>query len=173
MKFSKLNKLAGAFFALVLGTSTLFSQGRQYRYMWENNVQQKTCINQPDGLSDQQKKTIDELRDKHFSAMAELHDKRQSATETEVKTSIRDEMLESILSFRKAVYNVLNPEQQKQFDLIHLKKEFSKKGNSGMNFCMENSPSRGNGICKRNRNFNGNNGANHRGRFRQGYCKSL
>ncbi len=172
MKISMLKQLAGVFLALVLGTTTLFSQGRQNGFRWNNSFQQGLCINQLNDLTDQQRKTIDELKDKHFSVMAELREKRVSAANPESRISLRDEMLESILVFRKDVYGVLNPAQQKQFDLINLKKEFSTKGNFGTNNRMGNGNNQGNGFCRNgNGRGNGNGCSNRPGRFRQGSCR--
>ena len=173
MKISKLNRLTGVFFALVLGTTISFSQGKNYMNSQNIRGNGYCYLNGIDNLSEKQKAAIQDLSEKHRSSMAELREKRFSESDPDKKSGIRTEMLESILAYRDKVKSLLTPEQQKQFDLAMLEKEFRGGGRNGMgqgygnrhgwrkgpgrsmNCCM-------NSGCDRNRGGNGN-----------GFCKSL
>ncbi len=172
MKFSKLKKLAGVFFALVLGTSVAFSQGKQNRYMGNNNVQERFNINQLNDLSEQQKKAITELNEKHMTKMAELREKRQSEYDPASKTGIRDEMLESILAHRNSIKQILKPEQQKQFDLLILKKDLLFAGIPRMNKGMGNRQGWRNNTTRECYCFNGNRCQGCQGRCKNGFGRT-
>jgi len=117
MKTSMLKQLAGAFFALVLGTTSGFSQRGSCRYPVNNRANQGLFLNQIDNLTEKQLADIDELRLKHKAVMADLYGKTIRETYPDKRLAIRIEQLESIRNQRKAIIGILTPEQQKQMDI--------------------------------------------------------
>lgn len=123
MNISKLSKFAWAFFALVLGTATVFGQGRRNaNNVWNN--QNQVCINQILDLSDDQKTKILEMNNIHQKEMAELRDERRSTIDEIEKNEIRGTMLKTVKTHREEVKSLLTESQQKQFG------EFSGQGNN-------------------------------------------
>ena len=122
MKISKLQKFAWVFFALVLGTTSLFAQGfgNRNRAFAQNN-QNYSCVNSISELTEDQVTDINNLQEEHWEAMAGLREKMWAATSLEEKNAIRDEMLESVVSHRSAVKQLLSEEQQKEFDISQLR----------------------------------------------------
>jgi len=119
MKISKLQKFAWVFFALALGTTTVFAQG------WRNgnrafNNQKAVGLNWIQDLTKDQKAEIDKLREKHFDEMAELRNQRSTITDPIEKIEIRSEMLKKVAAHRNKVKSVLTPEQQGQYEAIQL-----------------------------------------------------
>jgi hypothetical protein len=159
---SKLNKFAWVFFALALGTSTLFAQG------WRNgkqavNSRNNYCINQVSGLTDEQKTKIDGLNETHQVKMSELRTQRQSTTDAIEKSEIRTTMLKNVKAHRNEVKSLLTAEQQKEYDLLQA------RGNYGNGRGNANFQGRGQG---RGQQFAGNQGCGahtNRGGGRQGY----
>ena len=122
MKISKLQKFAGVFFALALGTSTLFAQGwRDGNRALVQNYERITCVDYLSDLTDEQVETITALEGKHQEQMDVLRDKRRSTTNWEEKDLIREEMLENVVAHRNEVRNQLNENQQKEYDLLQLR----------------------------------------------------
>lgn len=118
MKTSKLRKLAGAFFALALGTTTLFAQGYRFqsnRYLSQENA----CLSQISDLTEEQKNKILELENTHQEDMAELRAGRRSTTNIEEKDEIRSRMLNQVDAHQKEVKDMLTKSQQKEYDLLH------------------------------------------------------
>jgi hypothetical protein len=146
MKLSKLSKLVWVFFALALGTTTLFAQS------WRNGKQagngpNKNCINQVSGLNDEQKIKINGLKETHQAKMGEL----------------RTTMLKNVKAHRDEVKSLLTAEQQKDYDLLQA------RGNYGNGRGNGNFQGRGQG---RGQQFAGNQGCGahtNRGGGRQGY----
>lgn len=155
MNISKLSKFAWAFFALVLGTATVFGQGRRNG----NNAcynQNQVCINHISDLSDDQKSKILEMNNIHQKEMAELRDQRLSTADAIEKNDIRGKMLRNVKVHREEVKNLLNEKQQKQYDELFtgtLNNYQTQRGNS--NF-------RGSGQCQGRQGF-GRNQKNGRG----------
>ena len=122
MKTSKLQKFAWVFFALALGTSTLFAQGwRNGNRAFAQNNENVTCINYLSDLTDEQVNEITALDEKHQKEMDVLRDKRRATTNWDEKDLIREEMLENIVDHRVEVKNLLTEDQQKEYDLLQLR----------------------------------------------------
>jgi len=142
MNTSKLSKFAWAFFALVLGTATVFGQGRRNGNSMHYN-QNQVCINQISDLSDDQKSKILEMDVIHQKEMAELRDERRSTTDAIEKNEIRGTMLKEVKAHRDAVKNLLTESQQKQFEAFFM------QGNNYQN-------QRANGNFQGSKKFSGN-----------------
>ncbi len=157
MKISKLQKFAGLFIALALGTMTISAQGygRGNRAFAQNN-RNVTCVNYLSGLSDKQAEKITALETKHQEEMSVLRQKRRSTANWDEKNQVRDEMLENVASHREGVRNLLNKDQQKEYDqLLSQGKKYRNQPN-----CCAGAQSRGNKAGKnysRGRNGRGNN----------------
>lgn len=162
MKTIKLQKFVWVFFALALGTTSVFAQG------WKNgnrvNIQHNgMCLEQISGLTEEQKTQIWGMAENHQTAMAELRNSRRETVDAIEKNEIRGNMLKKVESLQTAVKNLLSVEQQKQYDLLHVKnnnfrnQNFSnQKGNGFKNACKNNYGqqqfARGNGKgCKGNK----------------------
>lgn len=122
MKISKLQKFAGVFFALALGTTTLFAQGmgNGNRAFAQNN-KRITCTDYISGLTDEQVASITELETTHQKMMNELRDKRRATVNWDEKDLIREEMLENVVAHRGKVKKLLTEEQQKEYDMLQLR----------------------------------------------------
>jgi len=170
MKISKLGKLAGVFFALALGTSTVFAQG--YRVQNNKNLSPgNTCINRISNLTKDQISKIQELEKSHLESMEQLRNDRRSTSNTEEKNKIRSEMLKQRDQHRSEVKGLLTESQQKEYNSFHLRennlrqnsREFRQGG--GFHRGFENGGqqiTRGSrGVCQRQssgiRNRNGQN----------------
>jgi len=159
---SKLSKFAWVFFALALGTTTLFAQG------WRNgkqggNGRNNYCINQVSGLTDEQKTKIDRLNETHQVKMGELRTQRQSTTDAIEKSEIRTKMLKNEKAHRDEVKSLFTAEQQKEYELLQA------RGNYGNGRGNANFQGRGQG---RGLQFAGNQGCGgrvNRGSSGQGY----
>jgi hypothetical protein len=159
---SKLSKFAWVFFALALGTTTLFAQG------WRNgeqagNGRNNYCINQVSDLTDEQKTKIDGLNETHQGKMGELRTQRQSTTDAIEKSEIRTTMLKNVKAHRDEVKSLLTAEQQKEYELLQA------RGNYGNGRGNANFQGRGQG---RGQQFTGNQGCGgrvNRGSGGQGY----
>lgn len=146
MKTSKLRKFAWVFFALALGTTTVFSQGLKNGKNRFNN-QNQVCLSQISDLSEVQKTQIQEMESIHQKEMTVLRNERRSTTDAIEKNEIRGSMLQNVKSHQTAVRNLLTDEQQKQYDLLHVKS--NKSGNK--NFGNQN----GNGFKNYSKNNSG------------------
>jgi Spy/CpxP family protein refolding chaperone len=152
MKKSKLTKLAWAFFALAVTSTTLYAQG------WNNGKQagngwNKTCLNQISGLSDEQKIKIDGLNEIHQAKMAELRTKRQSTNDAIEKSEIRTTMLKNVKAHRDEVKSLLTTEQQKQYDQLQARGNGNFQGR-GQGRGQQFAGNQGCG-CRGNRGFGG------------------
>lgn len=144
MKISKLQKFAWVFFALALGTSTLFAQGwRNGNRAFAQNNEKITCVNYLSDLTDEQLETITALENKHQEQMDVLRDKRRATTNWDEKDLIREEMLERIVDHRAEVKKQLTEDQQKEYELLQL------RGNNFRN--QRTAYQRGNGAGYGNR----------------------
>lgn len=142
MKTSKLRKLAWVFFALALGTTTVFAQG------WKNgknsnNNQNQACLNQISDLSEEQKTKIQEMESIHQKEMTVLRDERRSTVDAIEKNEIRGEMLKNVKSHQTAVRILLSEEQQNQYALLHARNQ-----NSGNKNCTGMRSGNNNGAGK-------------------------
>ncbi len=135
MKISKLQKFAWVFFTLALGTSTLFAQGwRNGNRTIAQNSKNVTCVNYLSDLTDEQVNEITALDEKHQEKMDVLRDKRRATTNWDEKDIIREEMLENIVDHRSEVKELLNENQQKEFELLQLRGNNFRNQNSNGNF---------------------------------------
>lgn len=121
MNISKLSKFAGVFFALAIVTTSLFAQGkRNINETYAQNSQVYSCIDVLPGLTEDQISAITELEEKHQERMAELRNERRSTINFDEKDLIREEMLENLVTHRSEVKKLLNAEQQKEYEILHL-----------------------------------------------------
>lgn len=161
MKTSKLIKFAWGFFALALVTTTVFAQG------WRNgnnavSNQNQVCLNQISDLSDDQKSKIQELDKINQEEMAELREQCRSTADAIEKNDIHGEMLRKVKAHREEIKNLLNEEQQKQYEqLFSSTTNFqNQRGNGNFRGCCQRQGRQGFGRnqgCGRrgNPNFNG------------------
>ena len=176
MKLSKLQKLAWVFFALALTTTTVFSQGWRNGNRYYQN-QNGNCLNYITDLSEKQQKQITEMEEKHQKEMAELRVKRRSSFDAIEKNEIRGEMLKKVEAHRNSVKNILNEEQQKQYDQLHAYGFYGRGQNFAYQNGIRNFQGRGNlsggrGFVRGNRGgqcyANGNGSGRGAGRFCRG-----
>lgn len=160
MKISKLQKFAWVFFALALGTSTLFAQGwRNGNRTIAQNNQAGSCVNLISDLTDKQIDAINELETKHQEEMDALREKRRATVNFEEKDLIREEMLENIVDHRSEVKELLNEDQQKEFEMLQLRGNNFRNQNSNGNFQGRGRAARqGNAMGFRNGNRGFGNG---------------
>lgn len=163
MKIRKLQKFAWVFFALVLGTTTLFAQGwRNGNRAFAQNNPNAPCLTQISGLTEKQSAKIAELNEKHQVAMTELRDEQRSTVDPIEKNEIRGKMLKKVKAHREEVKGLLTEDQQKQYDQLNFRgNNFrNQRGNGnfrgGGQFRGQQgfAASRGNG-CRGNRAGNG------------------
>jgi hypothetical protein len=126
----KTGKFAFVLIALILGTSMIYAQGRRnfnrpgYGYGYGSG----TCLTVFSNLTEDQKAKITELETAHQEAMAELRVKQRSTFEPIEKNEIRGEMLKKVQAHRDEVKNLLTEEQQKQYDLLHARAAYGRRG---------------------------------------------
>ena len=162
MKTSNLQKLFWVFFALIVTTSSVFSQGWRNGNIIQNN-QNQSCLQQISNLSKEQVQKIAELEKVHQESMTKLRTQRRSTNETIAKSEIRTEMLKKVAAHQNEVRNLLTAEQQEEYEMLH---------NNGRNLRNQRFAQNGNGKHRNRGNFanNGNNGCRGRGNnagFRQ------
>ena len=166
MKISKLQKFAWVFFALALGTTTLFAQGwRNGNRAFAQNNQNAPCLNLISGLTEEQSAKITQLNEKHQEAMDELRTERRSTIDAIEKNEIRGEMLKKVKAHREEVKSLLTEEQQKQYDQLYA------RGNNYGNQ-RGNGNFRGRGQFCGQQGFAGNRGKGCRGN-RAGYGQRM
>jgi hypothetical protein len=104
---------------LLLGTTTLFAQGRRNvnRPGYGNGYGPGTCIYALPGLTEEQKTKITELQIDHQKEMVEWRVKQRATLDPVDRNTIRGEMLKKVQVHREEVRNLLNEDQQKQLDL--------------------------------------------------------
>jgi len=167
MKTSGLQKFAWVFFALVLTTTSVFSQAWRNNYRINQN-QNGNCLSQISDLSDKQQKQIIEMEDKHQKTMAELRENRRDTRNAIEKNEIKGEMLKKVEDHKKAVKGILNKDQQNQYDQLHA---YGRNQNSGNNGGYANFRGKGNNHGNQNfargnrnnkRNWNSGQGRNNR-----------
>jgi len=152
MKISKLQKFAGVFFTLVLGTSALSAQGwRNWDRAFVQNNERITCVNYISGLSDDQVKAITGLETKHQEQMDVLRDKRRATVNWEEKDLIREEMLENVVAHRDEVRKLLNGDQQKEYDLLQLRGNNFRNQRVGYGYAQGRGYGNGQGYVRGNR----------------------
>lgn len=149
MKTSNLQKLLWVFFALIVTTTSVFSQGCRNGNKVQNN-QNQACLQQISNLSEEQVKEIEKLEKVHQESMTGLRTQRRSTSNAIEKSEIRTEMLKKVEAHQNGVKNLLSAEQQKEYALLH---------NNVGNFQNQRFAQNGNGKNCRNGNFanNGNN----------------
>jgi hypothetical protein len=126
----KTGKFALVLIALMLGTITLFAQGWRNvnRPAYNYGYGPGTCLNFLPGLTEDQKAKITELETTHQKAMVELRIKQRSTFEPIEKNEIRGEMLKKVQAHRDEVKSLLTEEQQKQYDLLHARTAYGRRG---------------------------------------------
>jgi hypothetical protein len=128
MKLSKLQKLAWVFIALALASTSVYSQNwRNVNRNYQN--QNGACLNYISDLTEKQEKQILELEEKHQEEMAELRNKRRAKFDAIEKNEIRGDMLKKVEAHRNSVKKVLNKDQQKQYDQLHLLGNYGRNQN--------------------------------------------
>lgn len=153
MRTNKLRKLVWAFFALTLTTTSVFAQG--WRYTNGTNQNQNNCLNAITSLNEDQKNQILEMEELHQNNMDEMRIKQRSTLDFEKKSEIRNEMTKMVADHRSAVKNLLTPEQQEQYDLLHLNRNYRNQ----QNFANRGKRNfQGSGQFAGNRQFNRGNG---------------
>lgn len=162
MKTSNLQKLFWVFFALIITTTSVFSQGWRNNNTVQNN-QNQTCLEQISNLSKKQIQEIEKLEKVHQENMTELRTQRRSTVNAIEKSEIRTEMLKKVTAHQNEVKNLLSAEQQKEYALLH---------KNGSNYTNQRFAQNVNGRNRGNGNFasNGNNGCRGKGNnagFRQ------
>jgi hypothetical protein len=118
MKTSRFKKLAWVFFALVLTTTSVSAQGFGHRNRIPQSIDGKPCIEKISDLTEKQKTEILAIRQKHQEEMVALREDRPSTIDFDKKDGIREKMLEQKVDHRNAVKALLNPDQQRQYDMI-------------------------------------------------------
>jgi hypothetical protein len=155
MKTSNLRKLFWVFFALIVTTSSVFSQGWRNGNTVQNN-QNQSCLQQISNLSKEQVQEIEKLEKVHQESMTELRTQRRSTINAIEKSEIRTEMLKKVAAHQNEVKNLLSAEQQQEYEMLH---------NNGRNFRNQRFAQNVNGRNRGYGNFasNGNNGCRGRG----------
>lgn len=128
MNTSKLKNIAWAFFALVLIASNVQAQGRGNGNVQKQNA---TCLEQITDLNEKQKTQILKLEENHQKEIDELRNNRRATVDASQKDEIRSEMLESVSAHQASVKNLLNADQQKQYELLHARSANFRNQNSG------------------------------------------
>lgn len=165
MKTSKLSKFAWVVFALTFTTSTLLAQGWGNRPRYNSGVV-GTCIEQISDLTQDQKVTIQKLRDSHMETMSKLREERRSTSSITEKENIRNKMLTSVEAHHNAVKQILTEVQLKDYENY-----LNSGGNSNScRFRRGSGKARiGNGYMEnQNRNMQGK---GRRGKGKQGPCR--
>jgi hypothetical protein len=140
----KTKKLLWMIIALMLATTTAFSQGygyanrpgRGYGYGNEYNSEYygkgygmgygygygnqaiPGILNIIPGLTEEQKSKIQETAINHRKVIAELRVKEMSTTDISERTKIREEILKKVLGHHDEIRNLLNDEQKEHYDLL-------------------------------------------------------
>lgn len=114
----KTKKFAFILIALMLGTTSVFAQGRRFANRPVRNYEPGTCINILLDLTEDQQAKIEELRTTHFNEMAELRVKQRSTYDPIEKNEIRGEMLKKVKAHRDEVRSLLTEDQQKKYDVL-------------------------------------------------------
>ncbi|MCG6188210.1 hypothetical protein [Maribellus maritimus] len=167
MKISKLKKFAGVFFALALGTSTLFAQGwRNGNRAFAQNNERVTCVNYLPDLTDDQVESITALENKHQEQMDVLRDKRRATANWDEKDIIREEMLENVVAHRMEVKKLLTEDQQKEYELLQL------RGNNYRNQRMAYQRGNGAGYGNQQGFARGNRGGSRGAGYGRGYYRN-
>lgn len=168
MKISKLSKFAWAYFAFALSATTVFAQGWRYGNN-VNNRQNGICLEQISDLNSDQKAKILDLEKNHQEKMTGLREKRRSTSDVAEKNQIRAEMLQNVEKHQTAVKNLLSENQQKEYDLLHFRRNNFRNQNSGNNVgrgrsgqCLGNGYNQQNNqqnfrCCVKNQRGKGNN----------------
>jgi len=128
MKISSLKKIAGVFLALVLGTSTAFSQGRRCRYPDNSGTNQRLFINRIDNLSEKQSTDINTVIKTHQETMSELYKKNQAVADPDQRLANRIEQLQAIRKHRNSIREILTADQKKQMDLNYRNQNYNRRG---------------------------------------------
>lgn len=140
----KTRKFFWMLFALILGVSTVFAQGRRFMNRPGYGMGAgygygpgSYCVNFIPGLTDDQQSKIAELTVNHQKAMAELVIKQRSTFDLVERDEIQGQIFQKVTAHRDEVRNLLNDEQKKQFDLIR------SRGMYGMGYGMGRRGGRG------------------------------
>lgn len=164
MKTSDLRKLFWVFFALVVTTASVFSQGWRNGNKVQNN-QNQPCLEQISNLSEKQVQEIEKLEKVHQGSMTELRTQRRSTSNAIEKSEIRTEMLKKVETHQNEVKNLMSAEQQKEYELLHnnggKNQRFAQNGNGrnrgNGNFANKGCQGKGSGARFKQNSGRGNN----------------
>lgn len=115
MKTSRLTRVAGIFFALIVSTQVAFSS-TTLDNKDKNKTNQKSCINSISGLTEYQKERIVEIERQNQTIKIELREKQHSARGKKQKEDIKIQMDKQDESYEFAIKALLSADQQLQFD---------------------------------------------------------
>ncbi len=140
MRTSLLKRFAGIFLALFV-TATVAVSSNNADGRGRNRTSGGSCVNSISGLNQEQKDQIISLNEGHQTAMNELREKRRSTSDLTQKDQIREQMNAQITTHKNAVKELLNANQQKQFDQI------VGNGGSQQNYGKQGKRRQGSGTC--------------------------
>ncbi|MEN8116623.1 MAG: hypothetical protein ABFS16_06560 [Bacteroidota bacterium] len=112
----KIQKMTWVFLALVLTTATTLVAQNQRNVNQYSQNQYRSCVDYISELSDKQKADILEMENKHQEEIAVLRNERRATYDLAGKDAIRKNMDEKVAAHRTAVKELLNADQQKQYD---------------------------------------------------------
>jgi hypothetical protein len=112
MKTSRLNRVAGIFFALILTAGVAVSGEIEEGKGRNNPGAQPTCIPSISGLSEYQKQRINQLEALNQATMKELQTKRRTASEKAQKTQLKKQMDKQAENHRNSITSLLSADQQ-------------------------------------------------------------
>ncbi|MEN8116622.1 MAG: hypothetical protein ABFS16_06555 [Bacteroidota bacterium] len=133
MKTSKLSKFTWVLFALTLATTTLFAQNRRNANQVNqvnNQTQNRSCVEYISGLTDYQKTKITGLEKKHQEEIVKLREQRRTTADAQAKDEIKVEIDKKVEAHRTAVKQLLNEDQQKQYDQLQASGPYNKNRNT-------------------------------------------
>lgn len=136
MKTLKIKKLTLVLLTIVLTGSTIFAQGwrggNRQGYGRNLNLPADSihpgCVNLIQDLSQDQKAEITSLEAGHQKVMAEMRSERRSTTDAIEKNEIRGKMLKQVKIHREEVRDLLNEEQQQQYNLLQASNQGWRQG---------------------------------------------
>lgn len=151
MKRTSLIKKLGSSLIIILLLTLSFGTEAQSR--------RNADCTQISNLSEQQNDQLSELKAKHFKVMDDLRAKRRACATAEEKAQVRNEMQAEVNRHKKAVNEILTPEQRAQYA------QSTPRGG-----CAYNRSGRrgGNDNC----NVNTNSCRRGKGRMGKGACRS-
>lgn len=151
--------LAMALFVLATGTINAYNGTGRNRSTQITN--EKSCVDQIQGLSNDQVTNITALEKTHEATMAELRTERRATADVKQKEEIRAKMINQRDEHRSEVNSLLTPEQQKVYAQLHEspnhknQQSTNNRGNGNGNGKNAQASKRGNGNGNGNHSGNG------------------